>query len=366
MARRPIQLDPPGEVIREELEARDWTQSDLAKLMGRTVATVNEIVNGKRKITHRTAEQLEEAFGIDSGFWMRLELEYQESIRPEPRGVSEMSKLMNFAPIKEMQRRGWLPKTNSTPELRDAVLAFFQCSSLDEKPALAAAFRQSSDDLTISHMAWCSYALRKSAAQKVSPFKSSKYDELRQSLRELAAHKEGIRKVPSVLADYGVRFVIVKHLRSTKIDGATLWLDKDSKKQPVIALSLRYGRVDNFWFTLCHEVSHVFHRDSFRLDSDIASATAGDETDEVEERANQEAASTLISPEEISRFILRKQPYFSAKSIIQFANRIKIHPGVVVGQLMYKKAIKYTHSTKMLEQIREVINETAVSDGWTK
>lgn len=366
MAKRAVHLDPPGEIIREELEARDWTQSDLAGLMGRTIAAVNEIINGKRKITHRTAEQLEEAFGIESGFWMRLELEYQESIRPEPRGASEMSKLMNYAPIKEMQRRGWLPKTNNTIELRDAVLQFFQCSSLDERPVLAAAFRQSADDLTMSHMAWCSFALRKAAAQRVSPFKSSRYEELRQRLRELAAHKEGISKVPSVLADFGVRFVIVKHLRSTKIDGATLWLDRDSKKQPVIALSLRYGRVDNFWFTLCHEVSHVFHRDSFRLDSDIASATSGDATDEVEERANQEAASTLIAPTEISRFILRKQPYFSAKSIIQFANRIQIHPGVVVGQLMYRKAIKFTHSTQMLEQIREIITETAVSDGWVK
>jgi len=366
MNRKPIQLDPPGEIIREELEARDWTQTELAQLMGRTVAAVSEIINGKRKITQKTAKQLEAAFGIESGFWLRLELEYQESLDPSTASQSDMAKLMNFAPIKEMQNRGWIPKTKNTAKLKESVLAFFGCESLEESPALVGAFRQPAEGLTMSHIAWSTHAMRKASAQSVGRFASSRYQDMRNDLRDLAEHKEGIRLVPKLLAEYGIRFVAIKHLKSTKIDGATLWIDEKSRTKPVIALSLRYGRIDNFWFTLCHEISHAFHRDSFRIDSDLESATYGDAGDEIEERANEEAVETLIPSREIESFILRKHPYFSRKSIIQFSNRIRMHPGIVVGQLRYRKAIKYTHSTQLLEQIRDIISETSVSDGWVK
>jgi len=364
MTRTPVHLDPPGAILREELEERGWTQTELAELMNRPIAAVNEIINGKRKITQRTAAQLEAALGIEAGFWLRLELEYQQSLNPRAPTQNEMAKLMTFAPIKEMQRRGWIPKTKDATSLTQSVLAFFGCETLDSPPALAAAFRQSAEGLSQSHFAWSAQALRKARAQKVGRFNASQYEALRTDLHDLAAHAEGIRKVPRVLSSYGIRYVVVKHLKSTKIDGATLWLDRYSRSQPVIAMSLRYGRIDNFWFTLCHEASHVYHRDAFRIDIDLESQTFGDADDEVEERANEEAAATLIPPHEIESFILRKQPYFSAKSIIQFSNRIGVHPGIVVGQLRFRKAIKHTHSTKMLVQIRDIITETAVSDGW--
>lgn len=78
-----------------------------------------------------------------------------------------------------------------------------------------------------------------------------------------------IRKIPRVLADMGVRLVVVEALPQTRIDGACLWLDKVS---PVVALSLRYDRVDAFWFTLLHELNHVASGDGVRstvLDIDL-------------------------------------------------------------------------------------------------
>lgn len=367
MNRRPALAVPPGDIIREEMEERGWTQQDLADITGRPIAAINEIINAKRKITAKTASELGAAFGVDPQLWLNLEAAYQLSLASSEDAISERAKLLSYAPIKEMQRRGWLPQTKSLSELQTAVLDFFRVSSLDEPPAITAAFRQSAVDMTTAHAAWCAWALRKAHSQKVANFSPSQMAELREEIRTLAAHTEEIRRVPAVLASYGIRFVIVKHLQSTLIDGATLWLDKnEERRQPVIALSLRHGRIDNFWFTLCHEISHVAHRDSFRLDLDIEGATEGDALDDIENRANEEAASTLIPPDKIASFILRKRPYFSAKSIIQFANLIKIHPGIVVGQLRYRKAIKFTHSSQMLIQIRDIINETAVSDGWVK
>jgi HTH-type transcriptional regulator/antitoxin HigA len=86
--RRPVaEVFPPGDVIREELEARGWTQSDLAAILGRPFQTVNAICNGRKAITPQTARELEAALGPSAEFWMNLETSYrlhkQRDVDPE-------------------------------------------------------------------------------------------------------------------------------------------------------------------------------------------------------------------------------------------------------------------------------------------
>src|SRR5262245_28749675 len=71
--RIPAEVFPPGEFIKEELEAREWTQADLAEILGRPPRLVSEIINGKRAISPETAKGLGEAFGTGAQFWMNLE-----------------------------------------------------------------------------------------------------------------------------------------------------------------------------------------------------------------------------------------------------------------------------------------------------
>ena len=69
----------PGEMIREELEAREMTQVALAKAMGRSPRLVNEIVRGRRSITAETAVALEDALGLPAMVWMGLQSQYDLS-----------------------------------------------------------------------------------------------------------------------------------------------------------------------------------------------------------------------------------------------------------------------------------------------
>jgi len=68
---------PPGAFLREELEARGWTQAELAEILGRPIQTINQIVNGKKEITPATAIELSAALGTSPEFWLNLEVAYQ-------------------------------------------------------------------------------------------------------------------------------------------------------------------------------------------------------------------------------------------------------------------------------------------------
>lgn len=72
----PAEVFPPGEFIRDEIEARGWTQQDLASFMGRSLVTVSKIITGKQSITARAAKGLAEAFGTSAEYWMSLEAAY--------------------------------------------------------------------------------------------------------------------------------------------------------------------------------------------------------------------------------------------------------------------------------------------------
>src|SRR5688500_4440889 len=106
--RRPAEVFPPGDFIQEILEARGWTQADLAEVLGRPVSLVNDLLAGRRGITPQTAQELAAAFDTSPEYWMNLDAAYQLSrVRADERGaIGRRAKLYARAPLKEMVRRG--------------------------------------------------------------------------------------------------------------------------------------------------------------------------------------------------------------------------------------------------------------------
>lgn len=86
----------PGEYLREELEARSWTQQDLARIIGRPLQMVNEIINGKKTITAQTAAELGQALGTSAEVWINLESAYQlsKAVPPDP-GIAQRAKAIS-------------------------------------------------------------------------------------------------------------------------------------------------------------------------------------------------------------------------------------------------------------------------------
>jgi HTH-type transcriptional regulator/antitoxin HigA len=75
----------PGELLAEELEARNLTQTALAREMDRPVQAINEIIHGRKSVTAETAVGLEAALGIDARIWMSLQAQYDIVIAREAR-----------------------------------------------------------------------------------------------------------------------------------------------------------------------------------------------------------------------------------------------------------------------------------------
>jgi HTH-type transcriptional regulator / antitoxin HigA len=184
-------------------------------------------------------------------------------------------------------------------------------------------------------------------------------------LRKYAAKPESAAKIPIVLAELGVRLVVVEDLPRTRIDGAAFFLDGDQEK-PVIALSMRLDRMESFWHTLGHELRHIINRDPLSLDSALVGENRERLVSEMERKADLEAASWLVPESEIKSFALRAKPWFAKELIIPFAGRMGVHPCIVVGRLQHAEIIGWDRHADLRPKIREHVLSTATCDGYGK
>ena len=356
----------PGDLIRREMKTRNWTQAELARVLGRPLPTVNEILKGKRAIMPEMARALAEAFGIPAEVWMQKEALYRLSLAEgDYQGVRKRARLYEMAPIAELKKRGWITDSEEAENLELDLMRFFEVESLDQEPKISTAMRKADghDELTPAQRAWCFRVKQLARTLIVQPFDRSRLDECQADLRRLAAYPVESRKVASLLATYGIRLVIVEPLTGSKIDGVAMWLDESS---PVIGLSLRFDRIDGFWFTLCHEFAHIKHGDALSVDSDLTGQDHSPSAakDPIERRADEAASTMLIPADEMKSFILRVGPQYSKDRIVQFAHRIKIHPGIIAGQLQHRGEIGYHAMREMLVKVRGTITPSSVTDGW--
>jgi len=90
----------PGEMLKDEIEARGITQKDLAKRMGVSYTVFNEILNGKRPITTEYALLLEAALGIDAGMWLRLQADYNmQKAKSDKSFIARLEQIRKYAAV---------------------------------------------------------------------------------------------------------------------------------------------------------------------------------------------------------------------------------------------------------------------------
>lgn len=352
MTEDPAVLQGPGPRITKELEARGWSQKDLAEVLGRPLQAINEIVNKSKQVTPETAVQLGQAFGTTAEYWANLEALYRVRLAKrttEISGVERRSRLFAIAPVSELIRRGWIRTTERIDELEHAVCEFLEIGDLHEEPrAPVAKLRHtpSRDPETRAQVAWIKRAEALVRDQDVGQFDAAKFGKAIPSLFDLARSPSDVAGLPDALAGLGVHFVVVPHLPKTYLDGAAFRVGQ----QPVIALTLRYDRLDNLWFTFAHEAAHVAHGDGGVLDD--RPDRADRKKDPTERAADRTASAWLIDPVAYSTFREATADTPTRQQIESFAQRVGRHPSIVVGRLQHDDVISWSQHRWAHEPIR--------------
>lgn len=363
----------PGQLIEALLADFGWSQRTLAMVIGKGDAAINKIIAGKQSLDAETALLLEEVFNTPASKFLELQKEYDLAVakataRPDP-ARSNRAHLFGGLPIAEMAKRGWLGDANprSVEQVEGALTKFFGADSLNEIEILPHAAKKTlvNTEPSPAQLAWL-YRVRSMASEMLVPrYTPQALDAALRELKSLLVSAENVRKVPRILAQAGIRFVVVETLPTAKIDGVCFWLNDHS---PVVGMSLRHDRNDNFWFVLRHELEHVrlgHGKDAMILDAELDGERAGTGSDvPEEERLANEAASNFAIPQtQMQAFIDRKAPLFSERDMIGFARSLGVHPGIVAGQLQHKTG-RYERFRQHLAKVRSYILPTSYVDGW--
>lgn len=356
-------VEKPGDRVKQLMTEAGWSQAELAYVLGVTTATVNQVIHSKRPITPEMAKLLGAAFDRPAEEFADLQARWSLANAPEPdQEVRGRALAQSTYPLREMVKRGWIRDPKETGGAHGELCRFFGVNSLESVATSAHAAKKTGDSgPTGEQLAWL---FRVRAIAKEMPTPAYSRAKLLDAIDQMSAMRlspEEVRHVPRLLHEAGVRFVVVEALPGGKIDGVCTWLDAAS---PVIGLSLRFDRIDNFWFVLRHECAHVLHghgQSVAIIDSDIRPLET--DVNEEEQIANQEAADFCVPADKMLSFYRRKNPFFSDVDVRAFAKLNHVHPGLVVGQLQHLTG-EFRNLRQYLVSVRKLVTSSALTDGY--
>jgi HTH-type transcriptional regulator/antitoxin HigA len=324
----PIDLPDPLEAIRFRMDQSGLRQQDLVPYLG-SRSRVSEVMNGKRPLTLKMIRALH------TGLKIPLEVLLQE---PKAEDVPTEDVQWERFPVIEMAKRGWFREFRKKPgkarESAEKLMRSFlgRTDSYALAPGLLKQHIRSGSEMDeYALAAWRARVLQLASEQSKDTFSAEKLVADLRPLVQLSYLADGPRLAQEYLAKCGVALVVLGHLPRTHLDGAAL-MSPDG--HPVVALTLRHDRLDNFWFTLLHELGHVvLHLVSAAepgmFVDDLSPGTI--DLEQVEKEADTFAAETLIPEAEWREFAQAED--FSPRSADLFADTLRISPAIVAGRI---------------------------------
>jgi HTH-type transcriptional regulator/antitoxin HigA len=333
---QPVLPPTPLEAIRFRMEQMGYRQKDLAALVG-GASRASEIMAGKRGLTTEMIRRLRDEWQIPADSLLGGG---EGPPEPEPAAPSPSAaggRDPKHYPMRQMYRYGYFPdhrgdwKTHA--KQGEGLLQEFyrRLAGFVVPPVLC---RQGGGEKSKINPhalgAWQVRVLLRAAEEKADlpPYDAAALDaNFLHWLAGLSALKDGPRQAAGALEEKGVAVVIERHLDQTHLDGAAML---GIGGRPVIGLTLRHDRLDNFWFTLFHEIGHVLKHLSAEQPAILDLEIDRKKTSAIEVEADRFALDALIPPEEW-RDRLSQLHY--AEEIRAAAKRLCIHPAVIAGRL---------------------------------
>ena len=330
----PIAPPTPIEAIRFALESQNMRPADAVKFFGNKTA-MSLVMSGKRPLTLGMVRALHKGLGIPADTLIG------ESGAQLPRQAEGVD--FTCFPLAAMAKRGWIAAVSGLKARAEEIVQDFAGAAGEPVFGHAGCFRQgarqNARDDKYAVEAWRLGARIEAAKVELT----GRYEQ-RQMTPEFL-HSVGQRsaqgdsaplQVGQYLAAYGVRLIHVPHLPRTYLDGGVFFMPDG----PVIALTLRYDRIDYFWFTLLHDLAHLVRGDvqpgqgpENCLIEDLDMAPSDDR----ERAADQMATDAMILPHlwEASPVATKKRP--TPLDVVNLATQAGVHPAIVAGRWRHEK-----------------------------
>ena len=341
----------PGEILLDEINERHLTQAEFSDIIGRPARTVNEIIKGKRGITPETAGVIAAALGTSPDMWLSMQGDYDlfvlsKKSKDKPLEIKERSQLYSFFPIVDLVRREYIKRRIKVEDPKNDIFKLLDISSENDlKTLVGAHFRTSDGDIVFSYLrTWVLLGKKLATKQKVGKYDKDKLVEFAKSIKSFSIDSNGIKTVVEKLNKLGVKVIFLPHFSKTRVDGAACWMDSSS---PLIIMSLRYERVDNFYFTLLHEIGHLVLHGFSDSETCFIDDIHSPSKDDKEKEANKFAVTNLgLDGVAASLKFMDITPQILTKK----SEELGIHQGLLIGHLQYENLLHYTAYQKFLNK----------------
>jgi HTH-type transcriptional regulator / antitoxin HigA len=353
----PDWVSPPGDTIADLLEEKDWTQAQFAERIGFTPKFISHLINGKAPITEETALKLERVLGGSTKFWLTREAQYRAHLSR----LSEETPLQSWVPwldefpVRELMKQGLLSEcrvdSKNKPGLVRELLRFFGVASPDDWRSVYAgmevSFRRTrSEQSNVGAIAtWIRLGEIQSESIDCPKFNKSRFTKAVNEIRSLTVlePREFEPKLKKLCWESGVVLALVPALKGAHVSGLARWLNPH---KALIQLSL-YGKTnDRFWFTFFHEAVHILLHD--KQDIFLDEWDGGNDISSAQEhQANQWAGEFLIPP----KYNAALRQLKSKEAVLNFANKLGIHPGIVVGRLQHEQIIQLNWMNDLKQKV---------------
>ena len=330
----PMDLPDPISTIKFIMEQRGLTQADLVPYIG-SRSKVSEVLAGKRPLSRRMMRNLHNDLGIPA----QVLLKEENSIIP----AEEYIEWHKF-PLKSILKRGWIRdfsgninelKEYSEEYLRPIIeLLKSNCPRAVLPRSSASRFQRGHTINTYALTFWQAKVVEYAVRNRIKARYSANIGEgFINQVAQLTVLDDGPLRAKELLNKNGIYFIIVPHLENTYLDGAAMLLNDGT---PIIALTLRYNRLDNFWFSLLHELAHVIkhlneNEPPFFDDFENTNHYKSDYENEADS-----LASEALLPESVwSKGDSRKAMNYYASKIRKIARDLKVHESVLAGRIRF-------------------------------
>lgn len=341
---------PPGEYLRAELTSRHMSQTELARRMGRPAQTINEIINARKALTEETALELERVLDTPASVWVNLEARYQLAIArmAEADTLEGQSEWLGRFPVREMERRKWIPTAENKAEKVRALMQFFGVASFSNwrEHEEALGFRVSANaKMDTGPLAvWVRKGELEGGAAATARYDETAFREALAFVRTLTtqAPQSAWTQLQESCAPSGVAAVVVREFPKIGANGVARWL---TPEKALIQLNLRYRWADIFWFTFFHEAAHILMHEPRRV---FVELEGNPRRDPQEDEADALAEELLIPTDGWEQFVLQGE--FDAATVRRFSRDVQIHPGIVVGRLQHVGLLSWGSSLNALRE----------------